>query len=122
MHHAQSTDHTAPLLIELLTEELPPKALPKLGQAFAQGIVHVLQQKHLLGTQPQFDTYATPRRLAVLIHDVPAQAPDQDVKERLMPVQVGSDDACQMTEPLKNHLASKGLDHLQLDEDRKSDV
>ncbi len=116
MHHAQSTDHTEPLLIELLTEELPPKALPKLGQAFAQGIVHVLQQKHLLGTQPQFDTYATPRRLAVLIHDVPAQAPDQDFKERLMPVQVGIDDAGQMTEPLKKRLASKGLDHLQLDD------
>src|SRR5690625_4714510 len=105
MHHAQSTDHTAPLLIELLTEELPPKALPKLGQAFAQGIVHVLQQKHLLGTQPQFDTYATPRRLAVLIHDVPAQAPDQDFKERLMHVQVGIDDAGQMCETLKQSIA-----------------
>src|SRR5690625_1676947 len=116
MHHAQPTDHTDSLLIELLTEELPPKALPKLGQAFAQGIIHTLQQKHLLDEHPHFEIFATPRRLAVLVHDVPGQAPDQNFKERLMPVTVGVDESGQMTEPLRKRLEAKGWEHLGLDD------
>jgi len=115
MHHAQHNKSNQSLLVELLTEELPPMALPKLGQAFAEGIIHVLKQKHLLGAEPNFEVFATPRRLAVLINDVPAQAPEQDFKERLMPVHVGIQDG-QMSEPLRKRLESKGWGHLQLED------
>lgn len=114
MHHAQPTEQTDSLLIELFTEELPPKALPQLEKAFAQGIIHVLQNKHLLDQHPQFESFATPRRLAVLIHHVPAQAAPQTFKERLMPVHIGLDEAGHMTEPLKKRLEAKGLGHLKV--------
>ena len=104
------------LLVELLTEELPPKALPKMGQAFAQGILHVLGQKQLIEPDAKYEVFATPRRLAVLVHEVRAQAPEQQFKERLMPVNVGIDEQNQMTAPLKKRLESKGLAHLTLND------
>ena len=53
------------LLVELLTEELPPKALPRLGQAFAARIVEGLRSRDLMPADGDFRWYATPRRLAV---------------------------------------------------------
>jgi glycyl-tRNA synthetase beta chain len=61
----------ATLLVELLTEELPPKALSRLSQAFTEGVVSGLAQ-HQLALRPSegVRSFATPRRLAVLIPDV----------------------------------------------------
>ncbi|MCW8922278.1 MAG: glycine--tRNA ligase subunit beta, partial [Gammaproteobacteria bacterium] len=68
------------LLIELGTEELPPKALKKLSDAFTQGIVDGLSEAGFeLG---EVAPYAAPRRLAVLIKDVPASQPDRDVERK----------------------------------------
>lgn len=69
---------TATLLVEIGTEELPPKALGALGEAFADGIVHGLQQRELAHGAMQW--FASPRRLAVLIKEVQLQAASKDVE------------------------------------------
>ena len=66
-----------PLPIELLTEELPPKALSKLGDSFAESIFQSLKKDGVLSNSSTCTKFATPRRLAVLITDVLSQAPQQ---------------------------------------------
>lgn len=110
------------LLVELQTEELPPKALEKMGQAFADGVANVLSQRHLLQGDSTITAYATPRRLAVHITHVAQQAADQPFSEKLMPTKVGIDADGNMTAPLQKRLDSKGLGHLSLaDLEIKSD-
>ncbi|ARP80493.1 glycine--tRNA ligase subunit beta [Bordetella genomosp. 8] len=101
-----------PLLVELLTEELPPKALRKLGEAYAEGIRQGLDARGLLGPDCRVQAYATPRRLAVHLSAVLAQAPDQDYAEKLMPVKVGLDAEGRPTPALLKKLAAKGLDNV----------
>ena len=106
----------APLLVELFTEELPPKALQRLGQSFATGIADGLTEKALTSATSVVTSYATPRRLAVHITDVLATAPEQSFSEKLMPVKIGLDANGQATAALQKKLAAKGLDHLQAHE------
>jgi glycyl-tRNA synthetase beta chain len=101
-----------PLLVELLTEELPPKALRKLGDAYADGIRRELAARGLLAPDCVMEPYATPRRLAVRLSAVRAQAPDQDYAEKLMPVKVGLDADGRPTPALLKKLAAKGLETL----------
>ena len=108
-----SQAETRPLLVELLTEELPPKALQKLGLAFAEGIRGVLEKKRLLGAGCRAVDFATPRRLAVLLDAVLAQAPEEHYSEKLMPAKVGLSENGAATPALVKKLASKGLQHLQ---------
>jgi glycyl-tRNA synthetase beta chain len=68
------------LLIEIGTEELPPKSLQRLSDAFSQGIADGLANAGLQFGNVQ--SFATPRRLAVLISDVPAAQPDRDVERK----------------------------------------
>lgn len=68
----------ASLLIELLTEELPPKSLSRLADAFAERVVSELIKQRLKDRDPKHRTFATPRRLAVLIPDVRAKALDSE--------------------------------------------
>jgi glycyl-tRNA synthetase beta chain len=70
---------TAPLLVEVLTEELPPKALRTLGYAFADALVKDLRGDGFAPAEGAFTVYATPRRLGVLLRDVAEKAPDQPV-------------------------------------------
>ena len=60
----------ATLLVELLTEELPPKSLHRLGEAFADLLVAEIIKHRLKDRDPKRQVFATPRRLAVLIADV----------------------------------------------------
>jgi glycyl-tRNA synthetase beta chain len=69
----------ASLLVELLTEELPPKALRTLGYSFADALVASLRGEGFAPAEGGFTVYATPRRLGVLVRDVAAQAPDREV-------------------------------------------
>src|SRR5690554_1718334 len=101
-----------PLLVELLTEELPPKALQKLGQAFADGIHQTLQQHDLLAEACTITDYATPRRLAVRLSAVLQQAPDHEYTEKLMPAKIGLSEQGDITPALAKRLASKGLEHI----------
>ncbi len=69
----------ASLLVELLTEELPPKALRALGHGFADALVKDLRESGFARADGEFTAYATPRRLGVLVRDVAGQAPDREV-------------------------------------------
>ncbi len=97
------------LLIELLTEELPPKALARLGQAFAEKIVLDLHARQLVDSESGYSWFATPRRLAVQVMDVRAQAPDQAFTEKLMPVAVAFDADGKPTQALLKKMESKGI-------------
>lgn len=101
-----------PLLVELLTEELPPKALHKLGLAFAEGLRKSLDQHHLLAPACVVTDFATPRRLAVTFSAVLNQAPEQRYTEKLMPAKIGLDVNGEFTPALSRKLAAKGLQHL----------
>lgn len=70
------------LLIELLTEELPPKALNHLGNAFAAAIAEGLEKAQLLDGTPDYTAYAAPRRLAVQVKNVKAVQADQQVVKK----------------------------------------
>lgn len=98
----------APLLLELLTEELPPKALKKLGQSFSEGITQSLKSQGLLSDSSVTTSFATPRRLAVHISEVLVKAPDRRAQEKLLPVSIALDSAGQATAPLLKKLASLG--------------
>ncbi|GAB5101000.1 glycine--tRNA ligase subunit beta [Caballeronia sp. HLA56] len=103
----QST--SASLLVELLTEELPPKALARLGTAFAEGIVERLAARDLIEGAASFEKYATPRRLAVLIENVRNVAPEKQVREKVLPVTVALDASGNPTPPLAKKLAALGF-------------
>ena len=105
---------TRPLLVELFTEELPPKALPKLGQAFAQGLYDALQVLGLIGTPCVIEAFATPRRLGVKLSAVLSIAPDQSFSEKLMPVKVGLDANGGATPALLKKLAAKGWESMDV--------
>jgi glycyl-tRNA synthetase beta chain len=105
---------TRPLLVELFTEELPPKALPKLGQAFAQGLHDALQVLGLIGTHCVIEAFATPRRLGVKLSAVLSIAPDQSFSEKLMPVKVGLDANGGATPALLKKLAAKGWESMDV--------
>ena len=98
------------LLVELLVEELPPKSLKQLGNSFAELLAASLKAQDLLMAEAQVTAYATPRRLAVHITHVAAQAADKAVTQKLMPVAVGLDAQDQATPPLLKKLASLGMD------------
>ncbi|WP_341767688.1 glycine--tRNA ligase subunit beta [Achromobacter animicus] len=116
------TTNIRPLLVELLTEELPPKALQKLGQAFAEGVRATLDRHGLLAEGCAVTPYSTPRRLAVHLSAVLAQAPDQAYAEKLMPVKIGLTEDGKATPALQKKLAAKGLENIDLATlDRESD-
>jgi len=68
----------ASLLVELLTEELPPKSLRLLGESFAEQLVAEIVRHRLRERDPSKQVFATPRRLAVLIGEVRAQGLDAE--------------------------------------------
>jgi glycyl-tRNA synthetase beta chain len=103
---------TQTLLIELLTEELPPKALAKLGKAFADGIVNGLKSRDFLEADSAATAYATPRRLAVSITKVRAVSPDKSIREKVLPVSVALDANGNGTPPLAKKLAALGFPDL----------
>ncbi|MBW9333789.1 glycine--tRNA ligase subunit beta [Herbaspirillum sp. RU 5E] len=94
------------LLVELVTEELPPKALAKLGDAFANGIFNGLQSRGYLDTGAAATAYATPRRLAVSITQVRAASPDKSIREKVLPVAVALDAEGRPSAPLVKKLAA----------------
>jgi glycyl-tRNA synthetase beta chain len=112
----------ASLLVELLTEELPPKALARLGDAFAEGVAARLAARDLIEGAPSFERYATPRRLAVLVKNVRNVAPEKAVREKVLPVSVALDANGQPTAPLAKKLAALGFPEFPVNElERASD-
>ncbi len=103
---------TATLLVELFTEELPPKALKKLGDAFASTIQQGLSKRGLLEAGASAVMFATPRRLATQITNVLHDGADEAFTEKLMPVSVGLDKDGNATPALQKKLSAKSLGHL----------
>ncbi len=100
--------NTQNLLVELFVEELPPKALKKLGLAFATGLADSLKAQGLAAADAAVTDYASPRRLAVHVAGVAAQAADKAVSQKLMPVAVGLDASGQATPALLKKLQTLG--------------
>jgi len=101
---------TKSLLIELLAEELPPKALKRLSESFAQSLAASLKAQGLSSERAAVTPFATPRRLAAHISAVLAHAPDRTVTHKLMPVAVALDAQGQPTPALRKKLAALGAD------------
>src|SRR5512147_2152911 len=98
------------LLVELFVEELPPKALRKLGDAFATTLAASLRAQGLAGEAAVVTPFATPRRLAVHVSAVAARAADKAVSQKLMPVAVALGADGQPTPALLKKLAALGAD------------
>ena len=98
------------LLVELFVEELPPKALKKLGEAFSAVLADSLKSQGLAATDAAVTHFASPRRLAVHVASVAAQAADKAVSQKLMPVAVGLDAAGNATPALLKKLQALGAD------------
>ena len=101
---------TRNLLVELLAEELPPKALNRLGEAFAAALAASLEAQGFVDASAVVKAYATPRRLAVHVAEVRTQAADRTVTHKLMPAAVGLDGVGQPTPALLKKLAALGAD------------
>ena len=101
---------TQNLLVELFVEELPPKALNKLGAAFSGVLVEQLQAQGLAAADAVVTAFASPRRLAAHVTGVAAQAADKAVQQKLMPVAVGLDAAGKATPALLKKLQALGAD------------
>ena len=101
---------TSMLLVELFVEELPPKALKKLGAAFASLLADGLKAQGLVDAEAGVTSFASPRRLAVQVAGVAAQAADKAQQTKLMPVAVALDAAGHPTPALLKKLAALGAD------------
>ena len=98
------------LLVELLVEELPPKALKRLGEAFAKVLADSLKAQGLAAQDASVTHFATPRRLAAHVADVAPQAANKTVAQKLMPVSVGLDATGAATPALLKRLHALGAD------------
>jgi glycyl-tRNA synthetase beta chain len=106
------TSHAHSLLIELLVEELPPKALKRLGEAFASSLLEGLKSRGLAGEHSAVVGFATPRRLAAHVSAVHAVAADQEVVRKVMPSSVALDATSKPTAALRKALAKLGREAL----------
>ncbi len=104
------TTNSKNLLVELFVEELPPKALKKLGDAFAGVLRDQLVALGLADAGAVLTAYASPRRLAAHLTNVVAQAADKAISQKLMPVAVGLDAAGNATPALLKRLTALGAD------------
>ncbi|OYU10714.1 MAG: glycine--tRNA ligase subunit beta [Comamonadaceae bacterium PBBC1] len=101
---------TQNLLVELFVEELPPKALNKLGAAFSGVLAEQLKAQGLAAADAVVTAFASPRRLAAHVTGVLAQGADKAVQQKLMPVAVGLDAAGNATPALLKKLQALGAD------------
>ncbi len=101
---------TQSLLVELLVEELPPKSLKKLGEAFGALLNESLKAQGLVASDSVATTFATPRRLALHLTKVAARGADRQVQVKLVPVSVGLDAKGDATPVLLKKLAGLGAD------------
>jgi len=101
---------TQNLLVELFVEELPPKALSKLGDAFANVLAESLVLQGLADASATVTSYASPRRLAVHVTQVLSTSADKAITQKLMPVSVGLDAEGKPTPALIKRLSGMGMD------------
>jgi glycyl-tRNA synthetase beta chain len=99
---------TKNLLVELFVEELPPKALKKLGEAFSAVLFEQLKSQGLATAESKATTFASPRRLGAHVTAVASQGADKPLSQKLMPVSVGLDANGQPTPALLKKLQALG--------------
>ena len=104
-----SAQDTRNLLVELVCEELPPKALKKLGESFAATLVASLHAQGLVGADALAKSFASPRRLGVHVEGVSAKAADRALQQKLMPAAVAFDKDGNASPALLKKLASLGF-------------
>ena len=93
------------LLIELVTEELPPTSLRDLGEKFGQLIAQGLLEKNIIELS-DIKVYATPRRLGVKVLNVTEKSKDEKKLIKLMPAKIGFNEANEPTQALVKKLQS----------------
>jgi glycyl-tRNA synthetase beta chain len=120
MSNINTQAQLATLLIEVFTEELPPKSLRRLGESFSEGIFSALKTAGLATAASEATSFATPRRLAVQISHVLSQAPDYPVREKLLPTSIAFDAQGQATPPLLKKLSALGYGDIELSTLEKS--
>ncbi|HCW89529.1 MAG TPA: glycine--tRNA ligase subunit beta [Marinobacter sp.] len=104
---------TQDFLVEIGTEELPPKALKPLSDAFTRGIAQGLEAAGV--AFGKLETFAAPRRLAVRVRDLADAQPDKPVEKRGPAVKAAFDDAGNPTRALTGFATSLGITPDQLD-------
>lgn len=102
------------LLVELFVEELPPKALKKLGESFSSVLFESLKAQGLTAENSATTSFASPRRLAAHVSAVAEKAEDKQVSQKLMPVSVGLDASGNATPALIKRLNGMGLDESEV--------
>ncbi len=114
------------LLVEIQTEELPPKALKALCGAFAAGIEGGLRGRGFLSEQSVATVYGTPRRLAVHLTSIAKKSAESPFRHKLLPVAIGLDAQGKPTAALQKKLAALGVEanvkKLKRESDGKQDV
>ncbi|QKM65411.1 glycine--tRNA ligase subunit beta [Polynucleobacter tropicus] len=120
MSSSNSNTPSASLLIEVFTEELPPKSLRLLGDAFSEGIFAALKAANLTTESSVATGFATPRRLAVQVSNVLGQGQDYPVREKLLPTSIAYDADGKATAPLLKKLAALGFSDIDLSTLEKS--
>jgi len=111
------------LLIELLTEELPPKSLAKLGMAFREQMQKSLADAEFIDRTNQGKWFATPRRLAVQFADCLETQPDRTIEKKgpsvssglVSPVGAGDTPLGMPTKALEGFMRSAGVTFDQLE-------
>jgi glycyl-tRNA synthetase beta chain len=111
---SSSPSSSATLLIEVFTEELPPKSLRKLGDAFAASLSTSIQSAGLITSESVTTSFASPRRLAVQITHVLSKAADFSVREKVLPVSVAFDAHGKPTPPLFKKLSTLGYPDIDI--------
>ena len=100
------------LLVELFAEELPPKALKQLGEAFANGIAAGLASRSFLGSGSKVTGFATPRGWPFRLRAFCLWPPTRRSSNKLMPVKVARDASGQPSVALQKKLGALGRAHL----------
>jgi glycyl-tRNA synthetase beta chain len=123
----EKNPHNKNLLVELFVEELPPKALNKLGEAFSSVLFENLKAQGLTLENAAVTAFASPRRLAAHISYIMDKAADKQVAQKLMPASVGLDGNGNATPALIKRLQGLGADEsavakLRKENDGKADV
>ncbi len=103
------------LLIELLTEELPPKSLAKLAIAFRDGLQKSLAEAGYIATDNEGQWFATPRRLVARFENCHETQPDRVIEKKGPAVSSGVDAAGKPTKALEGFMRSAGVEFAQLE-------
>ncbi|WP_290372512.1 glycine--tRNA ligase subunit beta, partial [uncultured Parasutterella sp.] len=100
----------ATLLIEIQTEELPPKALENLSSAFAASLFDSLKEQGFTAEDSEVTAFGAPRRIAAEVTAISERSPDKPFRQKLVPAKIGLDADGNATAALKKKMAALGIE------------